>query len=281
MKDSLGISGRVARAFQNSAITPLLAIIGLLLGGFAIMVTPKEEEPQIDVTFANVFIGYPGASVLQVEQLVTIPAERVLSEMPDVDDVFAISQPGQSILTIAFKVGVPREKAIVDLYNQVYSNNDWFPANIGILDPIIRPMGIDDVPIMAITLHGKQQDPSAASDIEVSRSDLSRIANTLATDLKRIPGTRDIYALGERSDVIEVRLDPARLNGYGLAFDDVRQRLLSANHGGFRLPLVQNNEVIEIQAGTLLNKVSDIRQLVVGQSQNGIVYLADVADINQ
>ncbi|MDF1764413.1 MAG: efflux RND transporter permease subunit, partial [Oleibacter sp.] len=84
-----------------------------------------------------------------------------------------------------------------------------------------------------------------------------------------------------RSDVVEVRLDPARLNGYGLTFDDVRQRLLSANHGGFRLPLVQNNEVIEIQAGTLLNKVSDIRQLVVGQSQNGIVYLADVADINQ
>ena len=149
---ALGISGKTAQAFQNSAITPLLALLGLLLGFFAIMVTPKEEEPQIDVTFANVFIGFPGASAREVEQLVSIPAEQVLSEIKGVDDIFSISQPGQAILTVAFEVGIPREEAILNLYNQVYSNNDWFPQNLGVMPPVIKPMGIDDVPIMGVTL---------------------------------------------------------------------------------------------------------------------------------
>src|SRR5690554_1340266 len=97
---SLGISGKIARVFQDSQITPLLALVGLLLGFFAIMVTPKEEEPQIDVTFANVFIAFPGASAKQVEQMVATPAEQMLSEIKGVDDIFSISSPGQSVLTI-------------------------------------------------------------------------------------------------------------------------------------------------------------------------------------
>jgi multidrug efflux pump subunit AcrB len=159
---ALGISGKTAQAFQNSAITPLLALLGLLLGFFAIMVTPKEEEPQIDVTFANVFIGFPGASAREVEQLVAIPAEQVLSEIKGVDDIFSISQPGQAILTVAFEVGIPREEAILNLYNQVYSNNDWFPQNLGVMQPVIKPMGIDDVPIMGITLWSESTEVTAS-----------------------------------------------------------------------------------------------------------------------
>jgi multidrug efflux pump subunit AcrB len=269
----LGISGKTAHAFQNSAITPLLALVGLLLGFFAVMITPKEEEPQIDVTFANVFISYPGASAREVEQLVAIPAEQVLSEIQDVDDIFSISQPGQAILTVAFKVGVPRETAIINLYNKVHSNNDWFPQNLGISQPIIKPMGIDDVPIMAITL--------SSDDPLVSAAELTKIAHTLETELKRIPGTRDIYSIGGHSDVVLVKLDPARMNGYNLAFDDVRNTLMSANAGGQRLPLVQNNEVIQIQAGAFLQHSTDLGQLIVGKTETGLVYLADIADIHQ
>ncbi|MED5440827.1 MAG: efflux RND transporter permease subunit, partial [Pseudomonadota bacterium] len=271
MTQPLGISGKTARAFQNSAITPLLAIVGLLLGFFAILVTPKEEEPQIDVTFANVFIGYPGASAQDVEQLVSIPAEQVMSEIKGVDDIFSISQPGQAILTVAFEVGIPREEAILNLYNQVHSNKDWFPPNLGVMEPVIKPMGIDDVPIMSITLRGK--------DASVSANELTAIAHTLETDLKQIPGTRDIYSIGTHSDVLLVKLDPARMNGHGLAFSDVRNALLSANVGGYRQSLVQNNEVIQIQAGNFLRDRSEVGQLIVGRSQSGMVYLADVADI--
>ena len=268
---ALGISGKTAQAFQNSAITPLLALVGLLLGFFAIMVTPKEEEPQIDVTFANVFIGFPGASARQVEQLVSIPAQQVLAEIKGVDDIFSISMPGQSVLTVAFEVGIPREEAILNLYNQIHSHNDWFPQNLGVMAPVVKPMGIDDVPIMAITLSSQRPDISAA--------DLTQVANALETELKRIPGTRDIYTIGAQQAVLEVRLDPARMNGHGLAFDDVRNALLSANAGGYLQPLVQDNSVIQIQAGNFLKTPAEAGQLVVGRHSGGIVYLTDVADI--
>ena len=270
---SLGISGKIAHAFQNSAITPLLALVGLLLGFFAIMVTPKEEEPQIDVTFANVYIGFPGASAREVEQLVSIPAEQVLSEIKGVDDIFSISQPGQSVLTVAFEVGIPREEAILNLYNQVHSNKDWFPQNLGVSDPIIKPMGIDDVPIMAITL--------SAENPEITTESLTQVAHALEVELKRIPGTRDIYTIGGHNDVVQVRLDPARMNGHGLAFDDVRNALMSANAGGYRQPLIQDNEVIQIQAGNFLQNTEELQQLIVGKSAGGLVYLSDVATISR
>jgi len=270
---SLGISGKIAHSFQNSAITPLLALVGLLLGFFAIMVTPKEEEPQIDVTFANVYIGFPGASAREVEQLVSIPAEQVLSEIKGVDDIFSISQPGQSVLTVAFKVGIPREEAILNLYNQVHSNKDWFPENLGVSEPVIKPMGIDDVPIMAITLSAKNPD--------VTADNLTQVAHALEVELKRIPGTRDIYTIGGHNDVVQVELDPARMNGHGLAFDDVRNALMSANAGGYRQPLVQDNKVIQIQAGNFLQNPTELEQLIVGKNDSGLVYLSDVATIKR
>lgn len=269
----LGISGKIAQAFQNSAITPLLALVGLLLGFFAIAITPKEEEPQIDVTFANVFIGFPGASAYEVEQLVAIPAEQVLSEIKGVDDIFSISQPGQAILTVAFTVGIPREEAILNLYNQVYLHNDWFPSNLGVMQPLIKPMGIDDVPIMSITLWSDNPTITAA--------DLTQVGHALETELKRIPGTRDIYTIGGHKGIIDVELDPVRMNGHGLSFDEVRNALLSANAGGYHVPLIQNNEVIQVQVGSFLQNTDDVGQLIVGKTAQGIVYLNDIAQIRQ
>lgn len=268
---NLGISGKIARTFQNSPITPLLALVGLLLGFFAILVTPKEEEPQIDVTFANVFIAFPGASAKQVEELVATPAEQVLSEIKGVDKIYSISSPGQAVLTVAFVVGVPREEAILNLYNQIYSNNDWFPQNMGVMPPVIKPMGIDDVPIMALTLSSKRPD--------ISASNLTKLAHSLEIELKRIAGTRDIYSIGSQNSVLNVRLNPARMNGFGLSFDEVRQSLLSANAGGYLQPITQNNQVIQIQAGRFLKDAKEVGELVVGKSASGIVYLRDIASI--
>lgn len=267
----LGIAGNTARTFQNSTITPLLAMVGLLLGFFAIMITPKEEEPQIDVTFANVFIALPGACPKEIEQLVAIPAEQVMSEIKGVEDIFSVSQPGQAILTVAFEVGIPRQDAILSLYNQLHSHNDWFPQNLGVMQPIIKPMGIDDVPIMTITLWSE--------DTDVTGEQLTQIAHTLESDLKRVPGTRDIYTIGKQTTVVEVEMDPARMNAHGLAFNDVRNALKGANYGGHRQTLVQNNRVIQVQAGSFLDSTLALEQLIVGKHRNGLVHLADVADI--
>ena len=278
----LGISGRLAASFQNSALTPLLAIVALLLGFFAIAVTPKEEEPQIDVTFANIFISYPGASAKEVEQLIAIPAQQVLAELAGVDDIFSISRPGQAILTVAFEVGIPREQAIVKLYNQVESHRDWLPQGLNIAKPIIKPMGIDDVPIMALTLSAK------AGLFAFSREDLTRLAHSLETELKTIAGTRDVYTLGEHRSVLTITLDSSRMNGHGITFADISQRLQSANIGGQLSPIIDNNQVIKLRAGAFLNSIDDVKNLVIARTsvnaqqestRQGLVYLSDIATI--
>ncbi len=158
MKPALGISGKTAKYFLDTEITPLLAMLGFLLGVFAVMITPREEEPQINVTFANVFIAFPGASASDVEQLVSLPAEQILSEIEGIKHIYSVSRPGMSVLTVQFKVGEDRTQAIVRLYNAVYSNQGWLPAALGVAQPIIKPKGIDDVPIVSLTLWSKNQD---------------------------------------------------------------------------------------------------------------------------
>jgi hypothetical protein len=141
MKTKLGISGGLAARFQDNALTPLLAVAAMLLGVFAVIVTPREEEPQIDVTFANVFVGFPGASTTEVENLVALPMEQVLAEIDGVKHVYSVSRPGMGVLTVQFKVGEPRTEALVRLYNAIFSNQDWRPQNLGILPPIVKPKG--------------------------------------------------------------------------------------------------------------------------------------------
>ncbi len=128
----MGISGKVAKTFLTSEITPLLGLVGLMLGLFAIAITPREEEPQINVTFANVLIPFPGASSREVEEIVSTPAEQVFSELKGVKHVYSVSRPGMAVISVRFKVGEDRNDAIVRLYDAVLSNRDWLPAGIGI-----------------------------------------------------------------------------------------------------------------------------------------------------
>lgn len=181
MTKPLGLSGRIAHYFQSAQITPLLALVALLLGIFALIVTPREEEPQINVTMANVLIPFPGASAKDVEQMVSTPAEQVLSQIQGIEHVYSISRPGMSIITVQYKVGVPRIEALVRLYDTVNANADWLPSGLGVLPPIIKPKGIDDVPIVALTLYSK--------DPHIGSYDLERVAHSIEVDIKRVAGT--------------------------------------------------------------------------------------------
>ena len=147
----LGLSGRIARAFLHSQITPLLALVAFLLGVFAVFVTPKEEEPQINVTMANVLIAFPGASSEDVHNLVTAPAEQVVSQITGIEHVYSVTQPGLAVLTVQFKVGQPRIDSLVKLHDTLLSNRDWLPTHLGVMEPVVKPKGIDDVPIVALT----------------------------------------------------------------------------------------------------------------------------------
>ncbi|HHJ17999.1 MAG TPA: efflux RND transporter permease subunit [Gammaproteobacteria bacterium] len=273
MSVQLGFSGSVARRFLQTEITPLLALLGLLLGMFAIAVTPREEEPQIDVTFANVFIPFPGASAREVENLVTSSAEQVLSEIEGVKHIYSMSRPGQSILTVEFNVGEERTEAIVRLYNALYSNEDWLPTNLGVGRPLVKPMGIDDVPIVTLTLW--------TEDMERGAAQLKHVAHTLETELKRVPGTRDIYTVGGPAPVVHVLLDAQRLAGYGLALEDLRTALRQANQSSDVGELVADNRAVLVKAGELFQHADDLAGLVVGLNEGKPVYLRDVADIHR
>ncbi len=271
MTQKLGPSGWLARTFLQSQLTPLLALIAILLGVFAVLVTPREEEPQINVTFANVFIPFAGATAAEVEQVVSSPAEQVLSEIAGVKHIYSVSRPGLAILTVQFEVGEERTQAIVRLYNQVFSNADWLPQNMGVGQPIIKPRGIDDVPIVALTLWSK--------DAAANGTDLLLVAHSLEAELKRVAGTRDIYSLGGTRDSVRILLDPVKLAGFNIDLEQVRHGIIAANQSRDAGKLVRDNREISLQSGKFLSEAAEIERLVVGMSNEMPIELGDVAVI--
>ena len=267
----LGISGRIAGFFQSAQITPLLALVALLLGAFAVLVTPREEEPQINVTMANVIIPFPGASVRDVEQMVATPAEQVLSQIGGIEHVTSVSRPGLAVMTVQFKVGVSRTEALVRLYDTVNSNADWLPRGLGVGEPIIKPKGIDDVPVVTLTLYAR--DPATGA------FDLERVAHTLEADLKRVPGTREVTTIGGPGRAVRVEIDPARMAGAGVTVAELRQALLSANLGAPIGDLLSGDRALALEAGPYLRDARDVGELVVAVRDGKPVFLQDVATV--
>jgi multidrug efflux pump subunit AcrB len=268
----MGISGRIARFFQDSQLTPLIALVAFLLGLFAVMVTPREEEPQINVTMANVFVPFPGASARDVEALVATPAEQVLAQMSGVEHVFSVSRPGMAVLTVQFEVGVPRIEALVRLHDTIQSNRDWVSPELGTLEPIIKPKGIDDVPVVTLTLWSE--------DPERGAFDLERVAHAAEIELKRVPGTREVQTLGGPGRTVRVLLDPDRLNAYEVSALDVRNALQLANLALPTGKLVRENREVVVETGNTLESAADVKQLVVGAFGQRPVFLSDVAEVS-
>jgi multidrug efflux pump subunit AcrB len=273
-KPSLGVSGRIAAAFQNNALTPLLALVALLLGLFAVLVTPREEEPQINVTMADVLIAFPGASSVDVQNMVARPAEQVLSQIADIEHTYSVARPGLAVLTVQFKVGVPRTEALVRLYDVLNANQDWLPRELGTLSPIVKPKGIDDVPILGVTLWSREALPGV---------ELERVAHAVEADLKRVSGTREVKTLGGPGRAVHVWLDPARLRERGVDLVGLKQSLAAANAGmpaGAVLDTEsQSAQMLNIETGEFLHSVQDVGDLVVGVSKGLPVYLREVARI--
>jgi multidrug efflux pump subunit AcrB len=267
----MGIAGRIARHFLTARITPLLALVALLAGLFAALVTPREEEPQINVTMANVLIPFPGASARQVEQTVAGPAEQVLGQMAGLDHVMSVSRPGLAVITVQFKVGVPRTEALVRLYDTLHSNRDWLPAGLGVGEPLVKPKGIDDVPIFAATLYDQRPDSGAF--------ELERVAHAMEAELKRVPGTREVTTVGGPHRAINITLDPPALRAVGLTVADLSRALQSANSGLPAGNLLSGGESVAIDAGSVLTGAQEVADLVVGAHGGRPVFLRDVATV--
>ena len=262
----LRLSGRIAHSFIDSKLTPLVIVAALLLGAFSILKTPREEEPQIVVPMLDVFVQMPGASADEVAQRVSLPMEKLLREVPGVEYIYSISHPGVSMLVVRFYVGAKEEDAIVQTYNKLYSNFDRIPP--GVSQPIIKVRSIDDVPIMALTLWGKDYDSYP----------LRIIAGELENSLKPLSDVSETKIIGGQPRQIRVVLDTQRLAAYGLTPGAIVGQLQNANSRGQAGSFARDNREFQVEAGTLFTSLEDLRQVVVGVHGGRPVYLRDVAE---
>src|SRR5512135_1078710 len=201
----LGFAGKIARAFINSKLTPLIVAASLLLGLYAVLVTPREEEPQIVVPMVDIYLPMPGSSPREVEERVVKPFEAKMWEIKGVEYVYAMSRPGLGVVTVRFLVGEDMEKSLVKLYNKVMSNRTVLPP--GAAEPLVVPKSIDDVPILALTLWSDRYDSYT----------LRRVARELCDNLKKSDNVAETEIRGGLRRQLKVQLDSGRLAAYGLS----------------------------------------------------------------
>jgi len=260
------LAGRFARIFISSKLTPLVIAGALLLGAFSIRQTPREEEPQIVVPMLDVFVQMPGASAEEVTQRATVPMEKLLREIPGVEYIYSISHPGLSLVIVRFYVGTKEEDAIVKTYNKLFSNFDRIPQ--GVSQPIIKVRSIDDVPILALTLWGKNYDAYQ----------LRRIAEELEHSLKQLDDVSETTIIGGQPRKLRVVLDTQRLAAYGLTAGSVVLQLGAANTRSQAGSFARDNQEFQVEAGNFFTRPEELQQVVVGVHAGRPVYLRDVAE---
>ena len=215
--DNLGFAGKIARAFINSKLTPLIVGASLLLGLFAVKMTPREEEPQIVVPMVDIYLPMPGSSPQEVQERVVKPFESKLWEIKGVEYLYSMSRPGMGIITVRFLVGQPMEESLVKLYNKIMSNRTLLPP--GASEPLVVPKSIDDVPILALTLWSERYDHGT----------LRTLAGEVADELKKSENAAETEIKGGLSRQLRVTLDAPRLAGYGLSPLQVADALQRGN----------------------------------------------------
>ncbi|HCE66552.1 MAG: multidrug transporter AcrB [Geobacteraceae bacterium GWC2_55_20] len=264
---NLGFAGKIARAFIDSKLTPLIVIASLLLGFFAIKMTPREEEPQISVPMVDVYLPMPGSSPQEVQERVVKPFEAKLWEIKGVEYLYSMSRPGMGIITVRFLVGQPMEESLVKLYNKVMSNRNVLPPGAG--EPLVSPKSIDDVPILALTLWSERYDHGT----------LRALAMELCDQLKKSENSAEAKITGGLARQVRVTLDAPRMAGYGLSPLQVAGALQKGNStlssGSFA---VADRETLVESVGFLEN-ADAVKQLVVGVHGGKPVYLSDVAQV--
>ena len=265
--NKLGFAGRLAGAFIKSKLTPLGIVASLLLGYMAIMMLPREEEPQIKVPMIDVMVSMPGASPKEVEERLSIPMEKLLYELPGVEYIYSTSMHGQSLLVVRFYVGENLETSIVRLNQKLATNYDRIPSSVQ--KPLIKPHTIDDVPIMALTFHGENYDHFT----------LRRLAAQVDDFISNISDVAETTIIGGTKRQLTIRFDPLLLASRNLTLDELVPRIQQVNSQVYSGSLRSLDQEILLQTGTFLQNSEDISRIVVGVYGGKPVYLNEVATI--
>ncbi|MDX8407897.1 MAG: efflux RND transporter permease subunit, partial [Mariprofundaceae bacterium] len=267
----LNIAGRLGQLAMRTNLTPLFSILIFLIGLVALFVTPREENPHIDVPAANVIVQMQGASPEEVQNLIVRPMEMVLREMTGIDHTFGSAMDSLGVVTVLFDVGEDKEASLVKLYDRIMHNLDRIPA--GASRPLVKPMDVDDVPVSVITLSSPEMDGLS----------LKRLAERVREQLAPLEGVSVADIIGGRNHEIRIQIDAARMAAYGITLDQLHQVLTSANAGGPVGELVGDNAVTRVWLDGYLKNADEVGLLIIGHRQDHgkdkPVYLRDIASV--
>ncbi|MCS7183533.1 MAG: efflux RND transporter permease subunit, partial [Thermoanaerobaculum sp.] len=263
----LGASGRIAKAFLESKLTPLLVVFSLLLGAFAVLVTPREEEPQIKVPMVDVFVGLPGASAQEVERRLVTPLEKALYEIPNVEYIYSTSQPSGGMIIVRFLVGTDPDQAVVRVHSKLAELTPSLPP--GATPPVVVPRSIDDVPVLAYTLWAEGASPMA----------LRQVAEELKADLTRHPRVAQVWVLGGQRRVVNVTFDKDRLAARQVSLLQAYQAVAGLNWSLPAGAFAQADREVMVDVGAFFRSAREVEQAVVAVYGGRPVYLKDVAEV--
>ncbi|MFG0265734.1 MAG: efflux RND transporter permease subunit, partial [Rhodopirellula sp. JB055] len=261
---------RIVEVFLRGDVAVMLIVLSLMLGAASLILTPREEEPQIVVPMADVMVSAPGLSAVEVERQVTDRIEKLLYQIDGVEYVYSMSSPGSCIVTVRFFVGEDREDSLVKLYNKINSSTDLIPPTVDAW--VIKPIEVDDVPIVIATLWSEQ--PERYGDHE-----LRRIAEELQHELQSIPNTNRVDVIGGRPRRINVQLDAQRLAAHQVSPLDVAAAMRVSNVTRRNGQFEQQNQSFHVETGTYFRSVDELREMVVGINGNRPVHLKNVATV--
>jgi multidrug efflux pump subunit AcrB len=264
-----GLAGKIANAFIRSKLTILLMVAGLLLGVYAVVMIPREEEPQIKVPMIDIFIGYPGATPKEVETRITAPLEKIISNIKGVEHVYSTSMNGQAAVIVQFIVGEDIERSQVKLYSELMKSRDKMPQ--GATPPLLKSRGIDDVPVFALSLWSEQY----------TGAQLRQIANQVSTELKKIPNVATVNVTGGQSKELQVILDKEKMAALHVDIHSVQQMIAAQN---MQLPagtLRMRDTAFALQTGNFLTSPEDVENLIIGTNGQQPVFLKQIAQVKE
>ncbi|EIJ41361.1 cation/multidrug efflux pump [Beggiatoa alba B18LD] len=265
----LGIAGKMAHAFIESPLSPLLFIAMFFMGLLGIFFTPRQEDPQISVPMVDIYIQYNGASAEQVASLAIDPLQRIMSEIAGVKHVYSMSERGQGIVTVEFDVGEKMENSVFKVHDKLQTNMEKIPP--GVSPPLVKPKGIDDVPVVALTLWSTDVDDGA----------LRTLALDVMQNLKEISNTGQSFIVGGRTEQVRVEVIPERLSGFSISLEQVANTIQTANNQTQAGHIETESGYFSVYTGSFLRNAEDVSRLVVGTHLDAPVYVRDVATVTQ
>ncbi|MBP1614492.1 MAG: family transporter [Bacteroidetes bacterium] len=264
-----GFAGKIAGGFLQSKLSLLLMVAFMLIGVYSVYLIPREEEPQIEVPAADIFIGMPGATPAEMETKVVAPLEKALSNVNGVEHVMSTSMSDQAMLTVQFYVGKNQEKSLVNLYNELIKNMDKMPQGVSM--PLIKTRSINDVPVLALTLWSK-----SSSDYMLRQQ-----AELLRNEIKKIKNVTNIDIIGGRSREVSVTIDKDKLAGMNLDLAAISQYMQAANFQMQAGNIYSGNETYSVSSGNFLKTREDVDNLIVGMNEGHPIYLSSIATITE